>query len=48
MIIQILANGTAVAVSLLLAHRSSLEGLFGPWKRPAGTYASGKVDGGRT
>ena len=28
MIIQILANGTAVAVSLWLAHRSFAEGLF--------------------
>jgi len=47
MIIQILANGAAVAVSLLLAHRSSLEGLFGPCKRTAGIYAAGGVDGGR-
>lgn len=28
MIIQILAYGTAVAVSLLLAHRSSVKGLL--------------------
>lgn len=28
MLIHILANGAAVAVSLLLAHRSALEGLF--------------------
>jgi hypothetical protein len=34
MIIQILANGTAVAVSLWLAHRSFAEGPFqAPWRK---------------